>query len=151
MKKRYQKVIQDIEIYRRLLYLNDWDIQLDTEQVAPEQSMAAIAIRYNSHIATIQLGESFFETDENEQRATILHELIHCHTDQILRACESLAPALGSQVWNIFLPLLTEKIETITDTLSLVVRDILLANTRRTDGGTLSLAGPAPTAGHPSR
>jgi hypothetical protein len=86
-----------------LIGLRDWTIRL--EDVAPSNPdvTAAISCIYGRRLAHIRLSDSFLDDGPEEQRATCIHELLHCHFDPASEiALESLPEAVQPSFRRMF-------------------------------------------------
>ena len=82
--------------------LRDWTIVL-SDKPAPEDALGYVKVTYGRKLATIDLTPDFRDCDLEEQRHTVVHELVHCHlepaTNMVLNDLEE---PLGKQADQIF-------------------------------------------------
>lgn len=71
------------------LHLRDWRIEVSEELPAGENSIASCQPVYGRKYAVIRLSEGFLNDDHDEQRHTVIHELLHCHTGPMNRLLEA--------------------------------------------------------------
>jgi hypothetical protein len=82
--------------------LTDWDFELVDEHL-PNDVMARINIPTGRRHARIMLGEQYHLSTPHEQRATIVHELLHCHFDAVGDlATRTLPDILGLAAWSVY-------------------------------------------------
>lgn len=81
------------------LALKDWTVILKDEAPSDPDALASIVTTYGRKRATIRLGDAFLDETPESQRATLVHELIHCHLDS---AWEIAYQALPSDVKPVF-------------------------------------------------
>lgn len=116
--KRAEKYTQAVA---RGMGLSDWDVGVKREVLTDQTEdgvfiLARCLQTYGRDQAHVQLSETFFEhLSPEEQRDTIVHELLHCHIDYIIRATDALETQLNPPVWHLFRTELRERMEIITD------------------------------------
>ena len=71
-----------------ILRLKDWRIQV-LEDLPPENALASCAPVEGRKYANLRLGECFLVDAAEEQRHTIVHELLHCHLGPMTRMIEA--------------------------------------------------------------
>ncbi|MGE5610473.1 MAG: hypothetical protein ACM359_14580 [Bacillota bacterium] len=87
-------------------------------QPANEGSYADICCAEGRKAAAIRVCSEFFDLDENEQRHTIVHELIHAHLHRLHAAVHDLDGILGDQQFRIFRDRFLESLEYAVDGLA---------------------------------
>lgn len=83
----------------RELGLSDWDIVIEREPCDDDTAFAENATTPGRRYAKIKLCKRFRELTADEQRSTIIHELLHCHSagiEHFLHADLKEHPALTS-------------------------------------------------------
>lgn len=104
MKKRDRKALSEyIRRVADLMELRDWTVSLSKEP-SPEGISARVSVTYGRKLAWIQVAPAFRDEHPDDQRQTIVHELVHCHVDaaysMVLNDLEEL---LGKPADSIFL------------------------------------------------
>ena len=64
-----------------LVGLKDWTITFDAESWTEGDNNATCVIHYAQRLAKVAICSDFDEYTRDEQRQTLVHELIHCHAD----------------------------------------------------------------------
>lgn len=86
----------------RAIGLSEWEIEVVRDGL-PEHVFARCDVPLARQAAKITFGPQFFESSPEEKRATILHELLHCHFAQITEVVDESLPALlGRPAYNVF-------------------------------------------------
>lgn len=62
-----------------LLWLRDWTIEIESDEPESSEAIAAIRPIWGRRRALIRFRDDFWNMDSEDQRQTIVHELIHCH------------------------------------------------------------------------
>jgi hypothetical protein len=98
------------------LKLADWEISISRQ--ACEHSAARSRLYDAQNRSCIQLSDDFIEHDADEQRATLVHELLHCHQNRQDRVFELSAahapPALGTTLDTLYREAQDVGIETLS-------------------------------------
>lgn len=95
-----------------LMCLRDWFIQLIWEGPDEPEVAADIKCIPGRRLAYIRLGDSFLDDyTPDQQRHTVVHELVHAHLDQAQKVAEE---AMGEQ-WAVFRLLLEYGVDAIAD------------------------------------
>lgn len=86
------------------LELRDWTITV-TREAAPADALAHIRGTYGRKLALIDFAADFRSHDAEDQRHTVVHELVHCHlesaTNMVLNDIEdSLGKTTDQVFWN---------------------------------------------------
>lgn len=117
----YEILAQYIRYAADSLNLKDWNIELDN--TAPDNSsvLAESAIFEKGYRTIIRLCHEFRVLPDDEQRETIVHELLHVHTkhlfDDMYSAVDEMKPMM-ERIFNV-------RVERLIDTLSRTFKDIL--------------------------
>jgi hypothetical protein len=72
------------------LLLRDWDLMLSRDR-ASCNNHASISLHEAKNQGTISLGQDWESRTPEQQRQTITHELLHCHTARLCRTMTRLA------------------------------------------------------------
>lgn len=84
------------------LGLSDWEVEIREESLPDDTLGRCFVSRARLH-ARILIGESFVEASPEEQRATMVHELLHCHYAPLVEIVEETLPALlGKPAYHVF-------------------------------------------------
>lgn len=79
------------------LGLRDWEIKVQyRERGDGESNVASVDRPYARRCADIVFYDSHWDTDAAEQRATVVHELLHCHLDGPAAVVRDMFTQLGS-------------------------------------------------------
>lgn len=71
-----------INSMKKLLHLSDWNIMLKNEPCASD-ALAETDVITGQHLAKIYLSKNYVKDTPENFRATIVHELLHCHLSPI--------------------------------------------------------------------
>lgn len=96
------------------LNLSNWKIGILTD-VAPEDRYADIEPNDQAQTANLRVGNLFWAQKPEEQRLTIVHELVHLHLCRIDQAVDRLEPVLGSAAWAPWAGVYEDAYERATD------------------------------------
>ena len=97
-----------VEFYRdwtihcyQMLGLDHWNIAV---QFAPCSDDAKAECWRSSHQyqAKLRFSDDWFDASPEEQRLTLIHELLHCHQRPVWEAWSTAEAALGMTAWGIF-------------------------------------------------
>lgn len=80
------------------LLLHDWDITLSRAISESSIYRAEIALHRERDEANIELSDVWFGRTPEQQRQTLVHELLHIHTTRLCRVVTRLHERLGSDV-----------------------------------------------------
>ena len=83
MTEEHFKILEDyVEKARVLLGLSNWIIKVEREP-APDHCGADVYVPIHRNYATIRVRWDFETLPEDDQVQVIIHELMHCHTDDM--------------------------------------------------------------------
>jgi hypothetical protein len=99
--------------------LRDW--RFDIVLVPELDSMASIECTPNRQHAVIRLGEQYFDSDAEQQRHCLVHELVHPHLDGIRTAACTIQDAVGQQTYGVFARNHDDQLERATDQLATMI------------------------------
>lgn len=116
MKKKHRKALTR---YARLLAdevgLRDWQIKVSPEPCDPSSS-AHVTIAYGRKLATISVPDDFRDQAPEEQRNSVVHELVHCHFESMANAVQNdLVELLGRPADGLFFASFRRQYEYGTD------------------------------------
>lgn len=109
---------------QQIMNLGQWKIEL-SDTPCDEDSLADIEVSDNLWQAKMRVARSFFKEKPEEQRDTVVHELIHVHTAGIERARDRMEKTLGELAWPIFQASMENEIERTVDALAKIVAPTL--------------------------
>ena len=100
-----------------LLRLENWKITI-LNDVAPEDRYADIEPNDQAQTANLRVGNLFWAQKPDEQRLTIVHELVHLHLCRLDQAVDRLEPVLGSAAWAPWAGVYEDAYERATDAIA---------------------------------
>jgi hypothetical protein len=100
-----------------VLNLGNWKVTILTD-VAPEDRYADIEPNDQAQIANLRVGNLFWAQKPEEQRLTIVHELIHLHLCRLDQTVDRLEPVLGSAAWAPWAAVYEDVYERATDAIA---------------------------------
>lgn len=116
-KNALERYISEVQ---QIMNLGQWKIEL-SDVPSEEDALAEIEVSENLWQAKIRVAHGFFKEKQDEQRDTIVHELIHVHTAGIERARDRMEKTLGDLAWPIFQASMENEVERAVDALAKVV------------------------------
>ena len=109
---------------QQTLNLGQWKIELE-DSPCEDDALAEIEVSENLWQARIRVAYSFFKEKPEEQRDTIVHELIHVHTAGIERSRDRMEKILGELAWPVFQASMENEVERAVDALAKIVAPTL--------------------------
>lgn len=109
---------------QQTLNLGQWKIELE-DSPCEDDALAEIEVSENLWQARIRVAHSFFKEKPEEQRDTIVHELIHVHTAGIERSRDRMEKTLGELAWPVFQASMENEVERAVDALAKIVAPTL--------------------------
>ena len=100
-----------------ILNLGNWKVTILTD-VAPEDRYADIEPNDQAQTANLRVGNLFWAQKPDEQRLTIVHELIHLHLCRLDQTVDRLEPVLGSAAWAPWAAVYEDVYERATDAIA---------------------------------
>lgn len=100
-----------------VLNLGNWKVTILTD-VAPEDRYADIEPNDQAQTANLRVGNLFWAQKPEEQRLTIVHELIHLHLCRLDQTVDRLEPVLGSAAWAPWAAVYEDVYERATDAIA---------------------------------
>lgn len=100
-----------------ILNLGNWKVTI-LNDVAPEDRYADIEPNDQAQTANLRVGNLFWAQKPEEQRLTIVHELIHLHLCRLDQAVDRLEPVLGSAAWAPWAGVYEDAYERATDSIA---------------------------------
>ena len=100
-----------------VLNLGNWKVTILTD-VAPEDRYADIEPNDQAQTANLRVGNPFWAQKPEDQRLTIVHELIHLHLCRLDQTVDRLEPVLGSAAWAPWAAVYEDVYERATDAIA---------------------------------
>jgi hypothetical protein len=100
-----------------VLNLGNWKVTILTD-VAPEDRYADIEPNDQAQTANLRVGNPFWAQKPEDQRLTIVHELIHLHLCRLDQTVDRLEPVLGSAAWGPWAAVYEDVYERATDAIA---------------------------------
>lgn len=102
------------------LGLRDWNVIINRD--IPETDFRACAHPARGRRSGgITLAQLFFNGSPEEQRQTIIHELLHMHTDDVDTAVFHVKEQLGSDVLHVLFTTVRDRIEFVVDNVATAI------------------------------
>ena len=80
---RKQRFLPYLRQLANMIALKDWRIEIREEPPEHREADASIRLIYGRKFAIIAMSESFLNLSPEDQRKSLIHELIHCHVEQM--------------------------------------------------------------------
>lgn len=116
-KNALERYISDAQ---QIMNLGQWKIEL-SETPCEEDALAEIEVSDNLWQAKIRVAHGFFKEKPDEQRDTIVHELLHVHTAGIERSRDRMEKTLGELAWSVFQAAMDNEVERAVDAIAKIV------------------------------
>ena len=110
----YDAVAHWVERHKAQLGLAEWRITISREH-APDDCYAETQTHEQSQTATIAVAFKFWSLSPDEQRITLVHEMLHLDAWKASEMVDRLKDIVGSAAWNIFEPLWEDEWERLID------------------------------------
>ncbi len=78
-------LINYIQEIQQKMNLKDWEIIVRQEKGGSPGALAEVEVVDGKKCAHIWLNDEFLESDPHTQRYAVVHELVHCHFNHILK------------------------------------------------------------------
>ena len=98
--------------------LRDWLIELSNDRPDDDNCAADVDVVYGRKVAVIRMAPSWSSEKPESLRATVAHELIHCHMNPMRNVLDNVQHALGQPVYTTAYNALTDHIEYATDAIA---------------------------------
>lgn len=108
-----------------VLGLRDWWLFLD-HTPSDDDCVASVKVIYGRRNATIRVSTTFMDERLDAQRNSIIHELLHCHTSQIVNCVDHdlhNSGALGTQALDLLMNTMLRTTELAVDAISMSIAD----------------------------
>ncbi len=89
-----EQVIEYIYLLREEMGLSDWAFSVKED--AELDSHAQVSIPYAQRAAVIHITPEFYSNEPQMQKMILVHEMVHCHIDQMHTPVRKLEEILGS-------------------------------------------------------
>lgn len=117
--KKQRRVIRAyVRAVADALELRDWTLTIDWGPPEDDGIVARIRCTYGRKLATLEFCEGFASRPLREQRATICHELIHCHLSGLEWTFNNLGSHVSQAVFDIVWGGLKDQVEFATDAMA---------------------------------
>jgi hypothetical protein len=115
-----------IDKQKPILRLSNWRIAVQIESDQVEDYFAVTDLVPGRNYATITFYPRFFSSDEQEQKVTIAHELLHCHGDRLFKhLCGAIKDHINPPTYQIWYESARIDMEHLVDDLAEVVVNLL--------------------------
>jgi hypothetical protein len=93
-----------VRVLANTLGLTDWEIEVDDDAAhLPADTLARVNVPTGRRTARISLGAEYANCTPEDQRNTLVHELLHCHFDTVSDLAErTLRRQLGAAAWDVY-------------------------------------------------
>lgn len=103
--------------------LTDWSFTL--KDMEHEDALATITVSFGRQEACIELSPAFYAADPEEQRTTLIHELLHAHHAPVDELMENALPeALGKEALAVFAEAYRIMVERMIDPVSVAIANM---------------------------
>lgn len=116
--RRRKVVLEHVQVLAPTLRLADWDIRLDFDNPASEDSDAQIFRNDGQKRATVRFGPAFLTLSADDQRQTLVHELVHCHLFALHEVAAAAFKLLPEPARELAATLMNDQVELATDGLA---------------------------------
>jgi hypothetical protein len=119
------------------LGLRDWHFNLIEEEAADPDAWATILCLHGRRVADIRLCADWMEIDAEQQRHSVVHELLHCHLENVANHVNDhgLDKLIGEPAAHLLEQSFRRDVEHAVDAIATAIR-------RRARGGSAPRAGP---------
>ena len=108
----------------RLLALDHWTFEFDEEEPDSDSVEAETHIRTDGNVATMRFPSRIRQERRDEVRQTVIHELLHCHTDRFADDMgDALERATSTSTWDILHELHRRSAERMVDGIAMAIAD----------------------------
>ena len=106
---------------KQKMWLGMWRIDVMWDGEIPPDSLATIEPVYGRKVANLRLCVDFFEREPEQQRSTLVHELLHCSLADVQELACQLRTNLGDQAMDAWMPGYRLAMEHAVEQLSVVL------------------------------
>jgi hypothetical protein len=111
---RYEAVHDYIATIQEELGLTEWRVVVSREP-ANDDCYAETQLHDQSQNATVALAHKFWSITPEEQRVTLIHEVLHLDTWRCSQMVDRLEDVIGTVAWAMFEPLWEDEWERLVD------------------------------------
>jgi len=108
-----------------VLHLRDWEISLSRTISDTGHYRAEISLHQQKDEAIIELAESWFGRTREQQRRTLVHELLHIHTSRLCRVMTRVSTQIGSELMTYLESTHGEEEEIVIERLARVIAPMM--------------------------
>ena len=98
-KKKHMEawMLRDVILLNKMLHLSDWTIVMQNEPCSSD-CLAETDVITGQHLAKMYLSKTYTKDTPENLRATIIHELLHCHLSPISELSEEILKPLADEL-----------------------------------------------------
>lgn len=116
-KKQRRRVGRYCREVANQLNLRDWTLEV-MHDPCDDDSLASVNLTSNRRIAQISFCSRFADLSPEQQRETVVHELLHCHINDTTDYVHELKTLIGEPAWKLWRAAHVETIELATDAIA---------------------------------
>ncbi len=98
--EQYDKLGGYVQTIRDALAMTNWTVRLE-HRPAEDGNTAEIQCVYGRKLANLRVCDDWWERTPDDQRHTIVHELLHCHLDGADTVIRGLREVLGGPAHSV--------------------------------------------------
>ena len=98
-KKKHMEawMLRYVILLKKMLHLSDWTIVMQNEPCSSD-CLAETDVITGQHLAKMYLSKTYTKDTPENLRATIIHELLHCHLSPISELSEEILKPLADEL-----------------------------------------------------
>ena len=98
-KKKHMEawMLRYVVLLKKMLHLSDWTIVMQNEPCSSD-CLAETDVITGQHLAKMYLSKTYTKDTPENLRATIIHELLHCHLSPISELSEEILKPLADEL-----------------------------------------------------
>ena len=98
-KKKHMEawMLRYVILLKKMLHLSDWTIMMQNEPCSSD-CLAETDVITGQHLAKMYLSKTYTKDTPENLRATIIHELLHCHLSPISELSEEILKPLADEL-----------------------------------------------------
>ena len=98
-KKKHMEawMLRYVILLKKMLHLSDWTIVMQNEPCSSD-CLAETDVITGQHLAKMYLSKAYTKDTPENLRATIIHELLHCHLSPISELSEEILKPLADEL-----------------------------------------------------
>lgn len=117
-KREVEKLLRDLQVR---MFLRHWDIAIDWNTAPNEGCDATLWVANTYDDAVLYLAAGWRSWSPWKMRQTLLHELGHATTRDLVSAVESIKDELEGSVWNVYQDRFFHELEGVVDRYATIV------------------------------